>query len=104
MKEKLKTELKLKDGSVFSKKQSFEIKVNQSVPTIAVLTSESGRDIKIRSVVLHKYFNGFVNPSEELGDPDFDACIVSSLTGEDVEPDGWDEKGFPSILLALGMM
>lgn len=28
--------------------------------------------------------------------------IVSSMTGERVEPDGYDSKGFPSVLIAGG--
>lgn len=27
-----------------------------------------------------------------------------SLLGEEVEPDGWDEQGFPSYLLATGLI
>jgi hypothetical protein len=104
MKKNLKKEMKLKDGMSFPKGTSMEIKVNESNPMIAILTSEAGKEVKVRSAKLHRYFNGFVSPSEEMMDPDFDSCIVPSLTGENIEPDGWDEKGFPSILLALGMI
>lgn len=98
----LKHELKLKTQEVFPKGQPFEIKVNEDKPTIAILTT-AGRGIKIKSAKLYKYFNGFENPWDEIND-EMDSSIVPSLTGENVEPDGWDEHGFPSVLLAVGMI
>lgn len=98
----LKKDLVLKSGVKYPKGMMFGIKVEESKPTVAILFAKEGTEIKIRSISLHKYFKGFVKPATELADPDFDSCIVPSLTGENVEPDGWDEKGFPSILLALG--
>lgn len=104
MKKALKKTLTLKDGTVFEKGTSFEISIKQEKPSVAVLSSSSFREVQIKSSSLHKYFPGFVVPGIEFTDPDFDSCIVPSLTGEMVEPDGWDEKGFPSILLSLGMI
>lgn len=103
MKKSLKKDLKLKSGEIFPKGSPYFIKVDSNKPVLAYLTDPiSGRMIMIRSINLHKYFAGFVSPLAEMMDPDFDDCIVPSLTGENVEPDGWDEKGFPSILLAIG--
>ncbi len=102
MKCKLSSPLILKDGTNFPKGASFNVKVNKDKPTVAILTAASGREIKIRSIGLSRYFKEFDKPnfnSEEMMD-----SIVPSLTGESVEPDGWDEHGFPSMLLAAGMI
>lgn len=40
---------------------------------------------------------------EELQEWVYDS-VCNSINGETVEPDGYDEEGFPSWLLALGMI
>jgi hypothetical protein len=104
MQKAFKKSATLKSGLIIPKGTKATIQMDPNNPMIVHL-SGAGFDFKSRSASLHKYFPGFVNPYEIIGDPDeFDSCIVPSLTGEDVEPDGYDDKGFPSVLLALGMI
>jgi len=60
--------------------------------------------LAINTLKLGLYFDGF----DTFCDEDFAEavmdCISPSVTGETVEPDGWDCYGFPSILLAAGMI
>ena len=60
---------------------------------------------KVPTTKLHAYFAEFAPlPSiEELtGMIDEGGC--ESMTGQWVEPDGWDDKGFPSVLMAMGLI
>lgn len=96
---KLKTDLNLKDGTSYPKGTSVSISVPENQPTAALLKIGS-REIKIRSLSLSKYFRGF----EKFDHSEVMESSIPSLTGEMVEPDGWDCKGFPSMLLAAGMI
>ena len=98
---KLKNPLKLKDCSLYPKGTPVSVSVKENKPTVAVLVI-AGREIKIRSISLYRYFAEFdpVNLNSTI----WTDCIVPSLTGESVEPDGWDEHGFPSGLLAAGVI
>ncbi len=97
----LKSPLALKDGSVLPKGVSVDVFILEDRPTVAIL-KDGSREIKIRAANLHRYFKEFKPcvASERMAT----ASIVPSLTGAKVEPDGWDEFGFPSILLAAGMI
>ena len=102
MKSKLIREFKSKNGQVFPKNFEFEIMVPKELPVRAILQKGSFH-AHMQSKNLHLYFEGFQEYSEE----DIATAMMDgrcfSLTGEDVEPDGWDSKGFPSILLAEGL-
>ena len=102
----LKKELKLKDGTIYSKGERFCVnRPDQDRPTIATIDHlESGRQIKIPSARLHKYFPGFKAPKASMMDPDFDSAICESIKGGICEPDGGDDAGWPSVLLAAGMI
>ncbi len=82
---------------------------NRSEPMIAkvdVLAEDGSIDksFLIPSALLWKRFYGFQEfTQDDLQDTLFDSTCVS-LTGDTVEPDGWDSEGFPSILLACGLM
>lgn len=111
MKATLKRELKLKDGRVYVKGLNFEVSMIPSSDTMAqaVLLGGLGEEaytppIKIRSVNLGKYFKGFIKFNiENLEDyMENGNTVCKSLTGEEVEPDGEDEYGFPSVLRAAG--
>jgi hypothetical protein len=53
-----------------------------------------------RAEYAHKYFEEFIELTYEvLQEAFFDKCV--SLTGQEVEPDGYDEKGFPSVLMVI---
>jgi hypothetical protein len=105
MKQKLKKQMILKDGTTYAKGTMFEIKPpSEDKPSVAIIVDPAGREIRVGSASLYKKFSGFENPTAAMSDPDFDSCVVPSLKGEMVEPDGWDENGWPSILLAIGMI
>ncbi len=101
MVKKFKKEIKLKNGQTIPKGTPAEIKMDENNPMIVHL-SGAGFDFKSRSANLFNKFSGFVNPYDL--DEDMDTCIVPSLRGEDVEPDGYDDEGFPSVFLARGLI
>lgn len=101
MKCNLKKPLTLKDGSTYAKGTKVLVSVKEDRPSVALLQI-GNREIKIRSASLYRYFKNF--EPMDMTDPDLMDSIVPSLTGEMVEPDGWDEYGFPSVLLAAGMI
>lgn len=101
MQKALINELKLKSGNSYPVGYVFQVTVPEDQPTIALL-NDGFQEVKIRSISLHKYFLGFKKPTPKMLMGEFDSAICPSLTGERIEPDGWDSKGFPSMLLALG--
>ena len=92
--------MKLKDGTVIPKGTKCEISWEPDKATQCLVTV-NGRPIRIATRKLPNYFNSIeaCPDLEELED-----CIVQSIYGENVEPDGWDEDGSPSWLLALNMI
>jgi len=96
--------IKFKDGSAWTNGTPVIITVNQDRPTLAILENLNTGDIKkVHSYKLHIWFAEFQTISdEELQIAVFDGTCPS-LTGENVEPDGWDSEGMPSILLACGI-
>jgi hypothetical protein len=93
-------------GEVWPKGTLIEISMSDS-PKIAILKrvdgkNESEKPYGIYSSRLHRYFNEFIEYTYEDLEEAVRECICPSLTGEYVEPDGWDSKGFPSLLKALG--
>lgn len=96
-------ELKFKDGSVIAKGETVKVVVDKDRPTVAILRY-NGVKYATRSANLHIVSESFVAPTEEeLMRGTLDS-VCSSLLGNDVEPDGWDQYGFPSVLLAMGMI
>lgn len=96
-----KIPVKTKSGSIYPAGTSFDI---QMVGPVAVAIPSQGQAVRVRPLLLHKYFNGFikVNPDKIAQKYENDASVVRSLTGARVEPDGCDEHGFPSVLVACG--
>lgn len=98
-----KKDLKLKSGIVIPEGTNMTIEVKEENPTIAYL-DDGENQIKISSINLGKYFNEFGTfTGDDLQDAITDGACVS-LDMYDVEPDGWSENGFPSILLALSLV
>lgn len=67
-----------------------------------ILIVPEGFDLHIitRAEYAHKYFEEFIEITHHvLQEAFFDRCV--SLTGQEVEPDGYDEKGFPSVLIVI---
>ncbi len=106
MRAEVEKEIKFKDGSSFPVGSDVLISINEHRPVAATIELiNSGTQRIVRSANLQRYFPyhfpAFINADIEDAMAD-DVCV--SLTGEIVEPDGWDSKGFPSILLAVGLM
>lgn len=105
MKTFLKNSITFKDGSVWIDGTQVYIYVKQDQPRTAYLSQvEFPLDVKkVHSVNLYKWFEEF----EKYSMSDIEEAVMDghcpSLTGQDVEPDGWDSEGFPSLLLAAGM-
>ena len=83
------------------------IVVVRESPTITRIQHPKTNEVicRMRTVNLHKYFPEFEGPLsvEEWNNAEFEDGWLSIL-GETIEPDGWDSKGFPSQLLAMGLI
>ncbi len=104
----LKHSITFKDGETWKPGQTVIIEVNQDKPMVARLTSlintDYGNYKKVRSTSLHRWFDEFISVTmDDLQESIFDG-ECPSLTGDSVEPDGWDSKGMPSILIAAGVI
>jgi hypothetical protein len=104
MKGTAKIDFKLKDGREFKKGEKFEI-----IPPVRENPSESfivlgiDEQIRINTAKLGRFFKEFESPRMS----DLEAAVMDgrcvTVTGADVEPDGWVD-GWPSMLLACGMI
>ncbi len=107
MKAVLKRLITFKDGQTWNPGQEIIITINHDRPTRAQLISQVNTDYgnykTVRSANLYKWFDEF----QSFNMDDIEEAIMDgacpSLTGDMVEPDGWDSEGTPSILLACGM-
>ena len=100
-----KGQIKLKDGRIFQAGEKFNVVPSIERPDFSALCFPQigGAAFKIQYTRLPKLFEDFHPITEsELEEAVFD-CYCPSITGQDVEPDGHDEHGFPSWLLALGI-
>jgi len=101
---KLKTSLKLKDGTTYSSGLSTVVAFLGNGSILATLTI-GGRTFKIRASKLCKYVTGFDRPSQsDLEGWVSDDGGCETVSGDWVEPDGWGPDGAPSWLLALRMI
>ena len=101
---KLKVVLKTSKGKSYPVGTKFFVFPGKS-PMRAIATDESDYKVGITMLKLHKYFGDpFVKVTmKDLERASMDS-VVDSMTGESVEPDGHDAYGFPSILLAAGLI
>lgn len=53
---------------------------------------------------LYVHFEEFVEVTMDMIQEAMMDGECLSMTGDTVEPDGWDSEGFPSILMAAGIM
>ena len=108
MKAILRRSITFKDGETWTPGQTIIITVNPDRPTMAQLISHINTDYgnykKVKSTHLYKWFNEFQQFTMDDLEEGLCDCSCMSLTGDQVEPDGWDSNGMPSILLAAGMM
>jgi len=104
----MKTTFKLsgqtKSGILFKKGDPVEVIPPDELKPWLSFAVFDGCKLAINTLKLGKYFDGF----DTFCDQDFEEaamdCVSPSVTGETVEPDGWDSQGFPSILLAAGLI
>jgi hypothetical protein len=99
---KAKIEIKMKNGVVIPAGAECSVKPSES-PMRAILGYQ-GQEYRVRSLQLWKYFAGFKKPALKYLDPEYDFAIVPSLMGENVEPDGFDSHGWPSVMMAAGLI
>ena len=98
----LNRKLIFKNGEVWKAGQPIFVKVEKEYPHVALINQADDLDNikKVKSEHLYMYINDFVMITmDALETATFDS-VCPSLLGYDVEPDGWDEYGFPSILQA----
>lgn len=70
-----------------------------------IMYGEQNKEIMVRSALIGRYCEGFEEISlNDLEQYMTDSAVCISLTGETVEPDGHDELGFPSVLMAVGLL
>lgn len=101
MKAILNKQMNWKDGSSFPIKAECDVIFDQS--NIAQICY-SGEVKRMHVTKLHYYFNEFEKVTmEELQEAVNDG-VCQSICGETVEPDGYDEHGSPSWLLAMGLI
>ena len=93
--------MKWSDGIVFPKGGECSILFNQT--NVCEITYRQMTK-KLHVTKLNKFFNQFepIN-MEELQEAVNDG-VCQSICGETVEPDGYDEHGSPSWLLAMGLI
>lgn len=98
-----KKDITLKSGKIVPSGTKMVIEVKEEHPWTAIL-DDGDFQFKIRSINLGKYFDEFgVFTGEDVQEAITDGTCPS-LDLYNVEPDGYSENGFPSILLALGLI
>lgn len=106
MKTTCKVDLKTKQGTSFAAGTSFDVRMIPGSDTLALAApvGVDGKPIRVWAKALYKYFHGFIkiNVTKVMSEEYYERGSVKSLTGADVEPDGYDSYGFPSILVAAG--
>src|SRR5271157_2881889 len=95
---KLYREIKMKNGSLLPKNAFVDVSPDTKHPNYICQVTYEGAIYRLR------YTSVFKTPS--MGAIESAICdgICESIGGYNVEPDGYDSKGFPSWLLALGMI
>ena len=105
MRAKLVNQISFKDGSIWLKGQTVIIDINHDRPTMAQLENSEGTTKRVRSISLYKWFDEFIQVSmDDLEEAAMDGSCPTITGYSNVEPDGWDSEGMPSILLAAGVI
>ena len=95
-----------KNGETWPAGICINIEINENNPGVALINRISNpEDIKrCKSINLFKWFKRFESFTTKDIDQAIEKGYCPSLTGEKVEPDGWDHENMPSFLLACGMI
>lgn len=102
MKANLKKSVTLKSGKTFAAGTEFEVTPGKN-PRYAIL--RAGNEVyKIQSIKLPELFSEFVDPTIDQITEMASMGYSVSLVGEEIELDGIDCEGWPSILLARGII
>lgn len=105
MKSTVKKTMKTKSGIVIEFGEVVEVQKHKDFDNILTVNTEDGRTISTRAYIAHTKLTGFKQPPSERTLEKWVAdSVVSSITGQRVEPDGYDKYGFPSWLLVIGLI
>ncbi len=98
----LKKDINTVEGQKAKVGDKFVVTVKKEEPYMAICENEQV-SFAMPSIMLPKVFKEFY----AFTDPEVVATMhkkhTISLTGKKVKHDGWDDKGFPSVLLAAGL-
>ena len=99
-------DMKLKSGKIIKAGTICKVEPKGDIYAVITAFDVGGKNLKIGilSIKLGKYFDDFINVDEKEIEAACQDEVVPSLRGFDVEPDGHDEEGWPSILLAAGII
>lgn len=100
-----KSEIKLKSGEVIKLGDRIDfIRVSDTKGGVHVHVPALNRELKLSMTTFVKRILGKKVPSIRTLEKWSDDGIARSILGKKVEPDGYDSDGFPSWLVALGMI
>lgn len=103
MKTRVKQDLTFKSGRTLAKGDLINV-TPKTDRTATIYVSLTGESFTFKMLHLHILSDDFISVCMD----DLEEAIADgscpSITGADVEPDGHDEFGFPSILAAAGMI
>jgi len=72
--------------------------------SVVAYLDDGPQDVRFPAYAAGFYFDGFVPVTNNVIEQACMDVTCQSLLGEEVEPDGHDSHGFPSILLAAGIV
>lgn len=98
MRHKLPREIKLKNGSTIPVGAVVDVLPDQKHPDRICKVAYDGTVYRLR------YTSVFKQPNMHTIESAVCDGVCESILGQTVEPDGYDDHGFPSWLLALGVI
>jgi len=85
--------------------ERVDVVVHPDFDCLLRVTTEDGRTISTRAMVAHSRLTGFKQPpTMKTLERWVNDGVASSITGQKVEPDGYDQYGFPSWLIVMGLI
>lgn len=105
MRSTVKREMRTKSGVVIKAGEVVDVVKHPEYDSLVRSTTEDGRHISISAMNVGTKLTGFKKmPSDRTLEKWVTDSVCRSITGQKVEPDGYDSKGFPSWLLVMGLM
>ena len=93
------------DRVVIEEGEIVEAVVHPEQDNLVRIKTEDGRTISTRAMMAHSRLTGFKQPpTMKTLERWVEDGIAQSITGKRVEPDGYDQYGFPSWLLVMGLI